>query len=809
MAPVVLIIFIVLVPLAIGICIAYVGYQRYKGLRFPAPDVEQTRQLGSTPHGQWQEVEINDITQPENQYHSGQWYGSPAVVHADIAPVAKPLPSSPYLEYTGGEGLVSLPRCVAVSIEEEKEGNEATGREINRFDEQNTHGGEPWDFEKGGYGSSATQQLEIQCPKPVRAIIENKPKVKSAMTAYDAAQTAASDIWDRIDKGEVSVSRRKPERKVGKPLFSDGPRGSATLDGSDMVDGDRNITKSRASIEYPASPVESVQNRRTSIDSLATVVDTNNVNIRRSSSYIKRKASIDHATAAAPTRESDRAAEARYKMSQAQKQRATRQKQEGKAQLREEEEEEEEEEEGERRNAQERGEHEKKHVGPFQQRERENGDQIPALKPKLESSAKNIPDKNGVQPRVHSSRRGSNTCMRHDSTTSHSKLSHIPQELPVRRRSKRANSIAANVPKADSPRSSLLPNPPRSMSMTEQTRPDLGARMPSIIERVRPNSHGSGGWSKEPAKRNKEVNRRSGSSAYSAGYNDARSASQTAEFVQDCYDSRGENRRDMAGVEKRIKSSKSKRSSSSSWLSAPRASRPSSANGSSTEPEQRDGRLSTGSRSSVSNSVTYGGGGELGRRASVTLRNLSEFEKTASGREVVESKRRKFAAKPEEAGKSTLEIYSGQSGIGDEVACETESEDEGNKGHGDGSESSGKGHGPKTPRLRGGAQSLTGETNTDNETDSDDDAHAGYTQDRHSGDERMYTAHSQDSSVSNHAGEENSANEYRGYERSKGHNSDEEYPDRPRRDEHSDHEREHGDYEENSHSESDSDSSSA
>ena len=797
MAPVVLIVFIVFVPLAIGVCGAYVGYQRYKGLRFPAPDVEQTRQLKGTPHGQWQEVELNDIIQPQNQYHSGQWYGSPVVVHADLAPVAKPLPSSPHLEYTGGEGLVSLPRYFAVSIEEEKGRNKATGRKVNRFDGQNTHGGEPWDFEKGVYGNSATQKLEIQCPKPVRTMIENKPKVGSAMTAYDAAQTAASDIWDRIDKGEVSVPKRKPKRKVQKPLFSDGPRDSAAVDGKDMVNGDCNITKSWATIEYPASPVESVQNRRTSIDSLATVVDTNNVNIQRPSSYVKRKASIDYATAA-PTQESYRAAEARYKTVEAHKQRAERQKQEGKAQLREEEV---------RRNVQEHEEREMKHIGQVQQRELEKRDQTPALKPELESSAKNIPDTKGVQPRAHSSRRGSNTCTRRESTPSHSKLSHIPQEPPITRRSKRANSIAANVPKPDSPRSSLLPNPPRSMSMTEQTRPDLGTRMPSIIEGVRPNSYGNGGWSKEPAKENKEVNRRSGSSAYSAGYNDARLASQAAEFVHDCYESRGENRRDIAGFEKRVKSSKSQRSSSSSRVSAPRASRSSSAKGSFTEPEQGVDRLSTGSRSSVFNSVTYSGE-ELGRRASVTLRDSGGFEKKAFGREGVESRRREFAGKPEETGKSTLGMYSGQSGIGDEVACETESENEENDGHGDESESSSEEHGTRTPKLRGCANILPGETNTHNETESDDDAHAGYTQNRHSGDERMYTAHSQDSSADNHARGENPANEYRGYERSKGQHSDQEYPNRPLRDEHSDHERGHGDYEENSQSDLDSDSDS-
>ena len=143
------------------------------------------------------------------------------------------------------------------------------------------------------------------------------------------------------------------------------------------------------------------------------------------------------------------------------------------------------------------------------------------------------------------------------------------------------------------------------------------------------------------------------------------------------------------------------------------------------------------------------------------------------------------------------------------MACEAESESKGNGGvgrYGDESESSDEEHGTKTPKLRGSAESLTGEANTGNET-KNDDTYAGSTEDRHSGDENMYTAHSQDQSI-DHAEEEDSENEHRGYEGSEGQYSDEEYPGRPR-DEHSDHEHEYGGYSGNSHSDSDSDSDSS
>ena len=414
MAPVSLIISIILIPLAIGAGVAYLGYQQYKARRFAVPDMERTQRLENMPHRQWQEVELTDIVRPEKQYYSGQWYGSSAIVPADIASVAKPLPSGPYLKYTGGEGLVSPPERIFLSTEEGSEGYKRRGSKLDQFHEQEVYAGRPWDLEKDGHGNVTSQQPEVQCPNPVRPVTK-KPAGEPANTTYDAEQTAASDIWDRINKGEILMPKWKPERKLMK----------TSVDG--MEDVDLNSAKVWVNAQGPGSTVTRFPNGLKSIDCLATVVDTNNVNIQRPLSHVKRKVSID-SNIATPPQEVDRAAEARCKMLEAKKQRAKRQKQEEEEQLRQEE----------RRLIQEQEEREaeeRRRTEESQQREdEENEREFDQM-----TTPKHLPENTNeittTPSRLHSLKRKPNTSTRRASTSSTSRPSCTPPRTPISRSS--------------------------------------------------------------------------------------------------------------------------------------------------------------------------------------------------------------------------------------------------------------------------------------------------------------------------------------------------------------------------------------
>ncbi|CAA9961897.1 hypothetical protein PTMSG1_05274 [Pyrenophora teres f. maculata] len=783
MAPVVVLILIVFLPVAIGVGIAYFGYNEYKARRFAAPDVEQTRYIESTPQRQWQEVDIDDVALPEKQYHSGQWYGSPAIVPIDIALVAKPLPSSPYLEYTGGEGLVSPSGRVFSSTDEEKEGTQGQGREVDRFHEQEIHGGKSWGFGKDGHGKSAAQQPEIQCPKPVRAITK-QPKAGPANTAYDAKQTAASDIWDKIDKGDVLKPRRKPERKARKPSISGGPGDAAIDDKNDMEDVDLNSTKPWISTEGPG-PVTRFANGRTSMDSTTTVVDTNNVNIQRPISYVKRKASID--PVAMPIKEGDRAAEMRRKMAEAKKQRAERQKQEEEEQLREEE----------RRRVQEHEEREVEWRRAEEAQQREHEERQRALTPPTqpEPTPENISDTTSTQPQRRSSKRKSNTSSSSSTrrpSTSVSNLPRSPQDPPSARRPKRANTIAADIPKHTIPRSSLNPKAPRSMSMTENPRPDFNPNMPSIIEGVQPDSQdtaSSGSGGSGHGRRNKEEKRRSSSSSYSARYNGGRRVSQDTDadtgVLDERHDEDTKDKRSSAGYEKRVKQSERRQSSSSSSSSSSsvqtpsrRVSASSGRNDTSTDTTRR--RKSTTSRSSTSSSI-IAKREAAAHKPSIASRALDKLGKGVSRRDSTESRRRASSHKPSERKRSALDLRGRHLRSDNEVACETESSSE--EGSSDGNEDSEDEHAHEVdaPKLRGGAGSQARGTETES-----DDGQVGYRQDRYFGNEHVYIAQSGHGQVpdpteeeewleSGHAGCQRSQDEHTDAENSEAQYSDDEH----------------------------------
>jgi hypothetical protein len=252
--PAIIVSFVVLV----GLFGTYYIFQAYRRVRFAVHDVERTRHIENDDQFAQQSIQLQDVEHPQNQYYSGQWYGSDEVVPSRIAPVAKPLPHILQIEYTGGEGLVSPPGRVFLSTEEIKESSRGRSRESDYFQEQELYSGRPWNFETNGYENPMVQQPELLSPKPVRTVTR-KPKVEPANTAYDSDQTAASDIWSKIEKGELQPSRRKggkklpklPDTQVLEILQDPSEFGNEPMRDTDLGSSTREWAKTN----FPAQPV--------------------------------------------------------------------------------------------------------------------------------------------------------------------------------------------------------------------------------------------------------------------------------------------------------------------------------------------------------------------------------------------------------------------------------------------------------------------------------------------------------------------------------------------------------------------------
>ena len=156
--------------------------------------------------------------------------------------------------------------------------------------------------------------------------------MESPSTAYGTEQTAASDIWEKINRGELHPSKRKTRGKTLEQAADTSweilpdPEGF-NEDVTDNADLDSSA-KGWSTAKHSATLVAKQSVTRSSLDSLVTVADANNALIDRPLSHIKRKLSLESEFVKPAVQGVDRAAEAQRKMEEAKKQRAERQKQE-------------------------------------------------------------------------------------------------------------------------------------------------------------------------------------------------------------------------------------------------------------------------------------------------------------------------------------------------------------------------------------------------------------------------------------------------------------------------------------------------
>jgi hypothetical protein len=442
-------------------------------MHFALPDVERTRHIENVEHFKQQLIQLRDVEPPHQQYHSGQWYGSESVTTARIAQVAKPLSHVPKIEYTGGEGLVSPPERVFLFTEEVKESSKGTAWELSNFQEQNLHAGRPWNFATDGYGKSLAEQPELLSPKPVRTVTK-KPKTVPTNTAYDPAQTAAADIWEKIHKGELQPSRRKPEKKVLKSTNAPIPevlQDFAEFENDALQDIDLgSSTKEWAKASVSSAYVTKRPIKRGSFDSVTTIADANNVSIERPASYVKHKQSID-TEAAGPRLSLDRAAEMHRKILETRNRMAERKKQE-----------EEERQTEERRQAEEREQRAAEQQRLVEEKRRQKDEErARSLTQVIEVESVDSYDTNGFEPQLWPNRRRSNTStvLKRERKTREKPLTHSP---------KRANTFANDA--TPSAHNSMTDKKPggssngtsRSMSMNDQARPDFNTTITSVAE---------------------------------------------------------------------------------------------------------------------------------------------------------------------------------------------------------------------------------------------------------------------------------------------------------------------------------------
>ena len=466
--PTIIVSFVVIVAL-LG---TYYIYQAYKRLRFAIPDVERTRHIENPEHLKQQPIQLHDIGPPHRKYQSGQWYGSENVVPTHVAPVAKALPRISEIEYTGGEGLVSPPGRV-FSLPKDIEGGKRKENGLDKFQEQDLHAERPWNFVTDGYGNSMVDQPELVSPKPVRTVTRNSPKAELTTTAYDSAQIAAANIWDKMNKGELQPSRRKAEKKMSKSLIATIPevlRDPADFENDVLQDIDlRSSTKEWAKAKVSSAHVAKRTSKRDSFDSTITAVDASDVNIERPASYVKCKQSIDTDIVKLP-QPLDRTAEARRKILEAKEQMANRKKRE-----------EEERQAEERRQAEEQNQCVAEQQKLSEEKKRQdNEERARSLAEVTKTEDEDLCNTNTSRSRRSSASRRSNSSTK-------SKRARNSRERPLPRSPKRAYTFAndttpcVNDSITKKPSSSLS-GMARSMSMNDRERQDTNVTMAPISE---------------------------------------------------------------------------------------------------------------------------------------------------------------------------------------------------------------------------------------------------------------------------------------------------------------------------------------
>jgi hypothetical protein len=492
---------VVFASLLAGGTFAYLGFQAYKKRRrIPVVDEERAPNLEHTARHLQQDTVLQDVDRPEGQYPSGQWYGSPGIVPADVAPVAKPLPSSPVVEYTGGEGLVSPPERVFRSEEAAKGKGKGRVLEDDPSQQQAMNAYRAHDLQ--GFGSGYTgfnpqQQLEIVSPKPVRAITPQANAIPKD-TAYDEEQEKVSGYWDDIENRKNITTGRKPKHKLQKQstvLAQYSVHDPPKIDAADMEDVDLNSGPAWAKDKRPATPTpRKTLKIRESFGSSTTLGVANNLNSERPLEHILSKQNMEPEIAKPKAAVVDRAAEVKRRMEEAKRRKAEKERLE-----------EEERQAEERREAEEQREREaEQQRAADQENQRIEGERARTLaqmtgtdEPKRrvwkDSSAQqpvevknygkyaidSSSDSGSEKARRQSVRRNSNT-------STDTKSGRKSREKLFTRSPQRSNTFTGagtvDNPDANERPSLSVGTNSRSMSMTEPTKPNFNAKMPSIAE---------------------------------------------------------------------------------------------------------------------------------------------------------------------------------------------------------------------------------------------------------------------------------------------------------------------------------------
>jgi hypothetical protein len=320
---------VVLLSLIAGGAFAYFIFKAYKKhRRTPLVDEEQARNLEHTARDLQQDTTLQDVERPEGPYPSGQWYGSPGIVPANVAPVALPLPTSHAVEYTGGEGLVSPLERVFRSEEAANGKGKERVFENDQFQHQMFKANRSYDLQgfEPGYTTMHHEQPEILSPKPMRAVT---PKANATLkdTIYDEKQEKVSGHRDDIENRTNIDTGRIPKHKLSKQHTMPATnivRGPTKADEADFeVVVDLNSANVWARNEQPATPFTgNTLKIRESFDSSTTFSVANNLNAERPLEHVVSKQNTEPEITMPKSAFVDRAADTKRRVEEAKRKRA-------------------------------------------------------------------------------------------------------------------------------------------------------------------------------------------------------------------------------------------------------------------------------------------------------------------------------------------------------------------------------------------------------------------------------------------------------------------------------------------------------
>jgi hypothetical protein len=209
MAPIVLIVALICLPVIIGACLATAGYKAYRVRHILEHDVERAQNANPMPPTSANSIEMRDLESTRNHRSWPLPRTMPDIVPTSIAPAVKPLPA-PKAEIKGiGGGFVEHwgPSSSVTRMADSDERVRGYGKEKEKndmFENADLYAGPGWNFHSDR-GVSATSDIPAPQPMYTTALYGHYTSYAGPTTRIYGEDARAVDAWAKNERRESLV----------------------------------------------------------------------------------------------------------------------------------------------------------------------------------------------------------------------------------------------------------------------------------------------------------------------------------------------------------------------------------------------------------------------------------------------------------------------------------------------------------------------------------------------------------------------------------------------------------------------------